>query len=572
MAGGLVGLAVLISLLEGINIGLLIPLLESLESSGSGDGHWISQIITNVFSAIGIPLKLGTILAAIAVAVFTVSILKYLRMLLVGKVMTGFGAWIRTRYMWNLLEADLSYFHGSRLGVLSDNLTTQSSRAGGSAAHVAEFVANVCMIIVYLVTAFLVSPALTGMALAVMFLVSLSMQPHVTMAKAKAAEGVRRDNALQATAVETLGGVQVIKSFLLERLRWGDFSNKADGVADIGYQLIRNRSQMTVLQELALFGLIGAIVYLGVVSLDLSIAVIVALLFVLYRLMPRVSNLNTMRQDLAESLAALHAVKQGMDRVSSPTVTSGTTPFTRLDRAIEFEGVTFSYDDNAEVLQDVSFKVEKGKMTALVGASGAGKSTLMDLLLRFYDPVSGRIMVDATDLREMDLATWRRAIGVVSQDIYLFNDTVANNISGGRAGVTMEDVSEAAKRAYAHEFITMLPQGYETSIGDRGWNLSGGERQRIALARAIVMRPELLVLDEATSSLDSESEQLIQQYVRSIKGSCTVVAVAHRMATIRDADHIVVIQDGKVAEMGDRDKLLEEAGIFASYQQLQSSG
>ena len=221
------------------------------------------------------------------------------------------------------------------------------------------------------------------------------------------------------------------------------------------------------------------------------------------------------------------------------------------------------------VLEDASFAVEKGNITALIGVSGAGKSTLVDLVLRFHDPSSGSILVDGVDLRNLTLKSWRSAIGVVNQDIFLFNDTVFNNIAMGFPEATKEQIIEAATDAFADQFIRQLPQGYDTLVGERGWNLSGGQRQRIALARAILRKPQILILDEATSSLDSESEQYIQKYINNIKGISTVLIVAHRMSTIQSADKIVVLENGRITEEGNWDSLLAKDAGLANYLQLQ---
>jgi subfamily B ATP-binding cassette protein MsbA len=398
------------------------------------------------------------------------------------------------------------------------------------------------------------------------------MQYFINKAGKISAETVIRNNEYQVAAVESLSGIQVIKSFLLEGVRSQEFRSKAGDVAEIEFQQNRNQARMIVLQEIVFFSLIGGIVYVGVSLLDISIAVIVALLFVLYRLMPRVLALNTFRQSVAESLVKVHAVSIAMEKPAVISVISGTTPFQGFHAGIELKDVSFSYNGGANVLEGVGFSINKGEMTAIVGASGAGKSTLIDLILRNFDPVNGAISVDGINLREFDLSTWRQAIGVVSQDVFLFNETVEYNIGLDRPDVTAEQIRTAAERAYADEFIREMPHGYETKIGDRGLNMSGGQRQRIALARAIVQTPEILILDEATSSLDSESERLIQNYMNEIRGTCTQVVVAHRTATIRDADKIVVLEDGKVVEEGDWDHLIHSAGVFAKNQTIQAGG
>ena len=218
----------------------------------------------------------------------------------------------------------------------------------------------------------------------------------------------------------------------------------------------------------------------------------------------------------------------------------------------------------------VNFKIPKGSMTAIVGPSGSGKTTLIDLIVRLYDPTAGSVLIDDVDLKNLILGDWRQSIGVVSQDVFLFNDTVFNNIALGKPKVSKKDVTTAAIQAYAHQFIEAMPDKYETIVGDRGWNLSGGQRQRLALARAIVSRPQILILDEATSALDSNSEQLVYQCIKQLRGETTIIIVAHRLATIRDADHIVVLENGEVSQEGLWDYLIKEQGILTEFNKLQS--
>lgn len=558
------------SLLEGINIGLLIPLLEYLGSPGQVEGHWLSRAFATVFAAMGVRFGLDTILLFLGILFLGAAGLKYLRLILIDKAVVTFSVWLRTRTMESLLSGDTEYFHHQRLGMLTDTLTTQSSRAGGALHVAADGVSLAAVSLVYLLGAFLIAPFLAAAALGTGLILSLAMQYYVSRARKIADTMVSRQNELQIAGIETLSAIQVVKSFLLERSRWSDYRSKAQAAGESEYLINRNTNQMSVLQEVVLVALVGAIVYVGVEVMGLGMAAIVALLFVLYRLMPRISGLNSRRQQLATQLASLHLVKTVIDQASSRKIVSGPVTFEELTNRIELKQVDFSYNGSSEVLSNTSFTMEKGKMTAIAGASGAGKTTLIDLVLRLYDPTQGSLLVDGVDLRDLELTSWRGSIGVVSQDIFLFNDTVAYNIGLGRLGSSLEAIITAAKRAYAHDFIQQLPHGYETHIGDRGWNLSGGQRQRLALARAILTTPEILILDEATSSLDSESEQLIQQYLNEIRGTCTIIVVAHRLSTIQSADKIVVLQDGKIVEEGDWDSLLAKDGVLANYHNIQS--
>ena len=566
----IVFLTAAVSLLEGLNIALLVPLLESLGSTTGEESHWVSRAVAGLFGRMGIPLGLKSILITLGILTLAMAGLKYLRHLVMVRTSSSFVVWLRTWNMWNLLNADLSHFHRRRIGVLTDTLMTQSGRSGTCLVQATQILTNLGVVVAYLGAAFLITPLLTTGAVALLILVSLSTQQILNQATKMGTRVVEEENNLNALAVEDLSGIRVIKGFLIERLRWAEYQRRAEDVKDATVRVGMNAQRMAFVQETAAFGLIGVLLFVGAAIMGLELAVLLTLLFVLFRLAPRVTNINNSRHALAVAMASLQNVDTAIQSTANPNVVSGETQFVGLETAIELQDLDFSYNGSSEVLKNINFTIEKGMTTAIVGASGAGKSTLMDLLLRYYDPVRGRVSVDGIDLKELDIASWRSAIGVVSQDIFLFNDTIANNIALGREGASQEGIIEAAGQAYAHDFITEFPLGYETLVGDRGLNLSGGERQRIALARAILSRPEILILDEATSSLDSESENLIRRYMRQIHGTCTMVVVAHRLSTIQDADKIVVLRDGEIAEQGDWDTLVGGEGVFANYHRLQT--
>ena len=570
----IMGLTGLVALLEGFNVGLLVPLLESLESSDSGDTHWVTKAFARVFSSVGLDMRLETILIALAGMVVLVSALKYVKTMYATKTNIGFSIWMRSTLMRNYVNSDISYFHRTELGRMVNTLVTQVDHAGGTFFSMTEIVSSVGVTLANLIAALLISTSLTGIAIGTMVVVTVIMQYFINRARVLGAQIVDAHSDMQAGAVDSMSGVRVIKSFQLEDNRLQEFGHRLRGLGVLNYGVDMNRAQANIVQEVSLFGIIGGIVFVAVELIGLDLAVTVALLFVLYRMAPRINNLNSIRQGLAISFAALHHVKEVTDETGSPKIVSGSKPFRSIDNSIVLKNVTFAYNGGPDVLHNADFTIEKGQMTALVGTSGAGKSTLIDLVLRFHDPVKGGIVVDGTDLRELDLADWRRSIGVVSQDVFLFNDSIANNIGFGLGdgNITEEAVISAAKQAYAHDFVLSLPDGYDTIVGDRGLNLSGGQRQRVSLARAILKQPKLLILDEATSSLDSESESLIQDYIREIRGSLTILVVAHRMSTIQSADKIAVLEEGRIVEEGDWDSLLAEEGVFANYHRLQFGG
>ncbi len=368
---------------------------------------------------------------------------------------------------------------------------------------------------------------------------------------------------------ESLLCLKVIQGFCMDK----GASAKFSVLANLLYKKVMhyNRwflAQGPLMEPTAWIGLIGVII-VGKTLFQPTLGELMAM-FVAFRM------LYTPIRNLARVNAELRTIQGATERVFGIMKTipeikdrpeAKTLP--RHQESIEFKEVGFSYEPNMPVLENLSFKVEKGEMVAFVGSTGAGKSTLMDLVSRFYDVTEGSVTIDGIDIRDVTLESLRKQISIVSQEVLLFHDTIADNIRYGCPEKDMEEVAKAAKAAHAHNFIMEQSQGYNTVVGDRGDLLSGGQRQRIAIARAILTDPSILILDEAASALDAESEELVQKAIEELRGKQTILVVAHRLSTIRKADRIYVLEDGKIMESGTRDELIALNGRFRQLHDMQ---
>ena len=371
---------------------------------------------------------------------------------------------------------------------------------------------------------------------------------------------------------EGIRGNRVVKAFGME-----EFENSKFRGATARHLAVNLRAQMLssasspVIETLAAIGACILLVSAGnmIRAGELTPAIFMTFLTVLFMLYDPVRKLNKVNLILQEALAASERIAELLDQPVTVRDQPTHDGIERIEQGITFEGVSFSYAEDKPVLHGFDLEVKAGEVVALVGSSGAGKSTVVNLLPRFFDPDGGRLLIDGVDIKDLPLANLRSLIGIVTQDTMLFNDTVRNNIAYGRADLPLERVREAAAAAYADEFIAQLEDGYDTVIGEAGHQLSGGQRQRLAIARALLKNAPILILDEATSHLDSESELLVQRAVYNLMEGRTALVIAHRLSTVAKADRILVMQNGEIIEEGTHDTLLARAGAYKNLYDLQ---
>jgi subfamily B ATP-binding cassette protein MsbA len=323
------------------------------------------------------------------------------------------------------------------------------------------------------------------------------------------------------------------------------------------------------MMDSTVFLVLPAVLIAGKIYFEHSLGEILSMLYAFSRVYSPIKSLARVNNELRTLQGATERVFSIMKTVPDIQNRTGAVVLPKHQKSIEFKNVNFSYETGTPVLRDISLKMEAGKMIAFVGSTGAGKSTLLDLMPRFYDVTDGSIAIDGVDIREVTLESLRRQIAIVSQEVLLFHDTIANNVNFAGPKKSREEIIEAAKAAHAHDFIMALPNGYESMVGDRGTLLSGGQRQRIAIARAILAEPSILILDEAASALDAESEGLVQEAIEKLRGGRTILVVAHRLSTIRKADRIFVLEEGKVLESGTQEELMALNGRFRQLHDMQ---
>ncbi len=480
---------------------------------------------------------------------------------------------IRQRIFEQLKNISLSYYSQTRSGELINTVTNEVNSLKQAFSHFSWLIARGSTLIAYIIALFLVSWQLSLLAITLFTLLSMGLSN--LMARVREASFVvpQTNSKIASVTIEFISGIRTVKAFTTQDRESKRFK-EANGEWMVANTKVESIAE--AVKPIAEAGAITILITMVIIAFHFLIqqgimpaASLLTFMFILFRMMPLVSQVNQARQKLNSFQGSIKNIKQLLRTDDKSYLSNGHRKFYGVQHSIDFISVDFGYEPKNLVLQNITLSIEKGKTTALVGSSGSGKTTLADLIPRFYDPVRGQILVDGIDLKEFDINSLRRRIAVVSQDIFIFNNTIQYNIAYGSDDSSPEEIIQAAKLANAWEFIKDLPEGLATNLGDRGVKLSGGQRQRIAIARAILRNPEILILDEATSALDSVTEKLIQECLDKLAEGRTVIAIAHRLSTIIKADKVVVLERGKIIEQGSYQELLERQGKLWHYHQMQ---
>ena len=548
----------------------------SVASPAAGVTSGLKAQFDEIVASLLIASDYSTSIRNISLVIFTLflvrGLMKYLGNVISIRLEEGIMKRIRDTLFLHVTRHSIDFFTRRKTGDIISLLTNDVGVLNHATINsVTTLWREASTLIIYIVLLMVISAKLTVISVGVALL-GLFLIRSVTSVLRRYGSRMQAAQAdYTSTLQESVLGIRVIKGMGVEPSVVERFMQQT---ASYVRRAVRNTRVMSLIPVFNdTFGILALVTVFYIGGMERASGAItpsnlVTFLFLLFGLMQPISVIvNTIAQ-MQRGIAAGANVAAVLDE--APSITSGTILATDKQPSLAIEGVSFSYGEN-DVLRDISLTIQRGETVAFVGASGSGKSTMLDLLLRFYDPQSGTIRLDSTDIRDLDLASYRHIFGVVSQETMLFNDTIANNISLGDTQADGNRVRAAATIAHADGFISSMPDGYDTMIGDRGMRLSGGQRQRIAIARALYREPRILLFDEATSALDTESERLVQEAIDDVLKNRTAIIVAHRLSTIVNAHRIVVFDQGRIAEIGTHTELLAANGVYAKLHALQFS-
>jgi len=511
----------------------------------------------------------------ILVTFFFRNLFRYLSLFVLTPIRNGVVHDLRTTLHKKVISLPIGFFTEKRRGDITSRMTTDLVEIEWSIMSSLEMIfRDPLQIIIYLITLIIISPQLTLFVIVLFPITGFLIAKIGKSLKKTSEKSQEKMGDILSVLDENIGGLRVLKLFNAEKTAHHKFEKESEKYQSLMTSLLRKKDLSSPMSEfmstiiMVVVMWFGGRLVLGGNSL-LSAEEFIGYILIFSQIIPPAKSFTTAYYRLQKGAAASARVYELLDTENEIKDSKNAINLLKINKNISVKKVNFKYE-NKEVLQNISFEISKGNTIALVGKSGSGKSTIADLCARFYDITDGEICIDNKNIKEILLADVRNLMGVVSQESILFNDSIYNNILIGNSSATKEEVINATKIANAYDFITESENGFDTNIGERGDKLSGGQKQRISIARAVLKNPEFLILDEATSSLDTESEKLVQEALKTLMKDRTTLVIAHRLSTIKDADEILVLDEGKIVERGTHESLLNENGVYKILINLQN--
>ncbi|MGE5403347.1 MAG: ABC transporter ATP-binding protein [Candidatus Saccharibacteria bacterium] len=555
----LVVLMIFNGLTDGLVLAMLLPLLNMLLKNGDQQTGTIVSFVGRIFSAVGLPLNLLFMIGVIISLALIQNLIFLLQSWLAARLQHFYSSTWRQLLFSSYMKASWPFFVGNRLGDLANSLIGECDRVGGSFYLAFQIISASIVTLVYIGLSMAISWQITSAlmlgGLILFFLVKGLLKQGYSIGK----QISRLGDELHSKVNEFISGAKIIKATSTEELARTRFGEVTSDLRTLYFWSSFNPNILKALFEFSAIAMLCLLLYLGTQFLKINAVNILVITAVFVKLVPRLFSLQQNIQLFGLYIPGLetttHMLEFAEGFEENLDDEAADRPLFKQGVDVTIKNLSFSYGDN-EVLSNVNLKIPQGKMIGIVGGSGAGKSTLVDCILRLVDISPDSITVNQTSLHDLPLRAWRRSTGYVPQETFLFHDSIGHNILWGAGHLKLDDMINAAKMANIHEFVSGLPNGYDTVVGDRGVRLSGGQKQRIGLARALVNSPFLLILDEATSALDSESEQYVLEAIDELHGKMSIVMIAHRLSTVKNADYIYVLEEGRVVEEGSWGELI----------------
>ena len=575
---------ILLSVFTVVSIPVLIPFFQILfgrvtpvgtKPQSSDISQWATYYMSGLIDNYGRDKALLTVCLLVIVVFFFKNLFRYLALYFMTPLRYGIIYDLRKELYEKFMDLPLGFYSNEKKGVLLSSMTLDVMEVEWSVLNVIEAIFKTPVIMAGSIFFMIyISPSLTLFVSVLVILAGFIIGRIINSLK-KSSHDVQETIAeLTSHVEESLGGVRVIRGFNAAGYQSRKFDSENSKYRRIVTAVVNRRDAASPLSEFLGVSVVAILMWYGsklVFRQELAPETFFAFVFAFYQLIEPAKSFSSAWFNIQKGLAALDRIERITGTTNDISNPENPVRIRSFENEIRLQNVSFSYaNDDNQALRDINVTIKKGTVVALVGSSGAGKSTFVDMLPRFYDPSSGMITIDGTDIRKLDLEELRSLFGIVSQDPVLFHDTIANNISFGEARYSRGDIEQAARIANAHDFISALPGGYDTNIGDRGLKLSGGQRQRLTIARAVLRNPAILILDEATSALDSESEKLVQDALQKLMQNRTSVVVAHRLSTIQNADMILVLDGGRLVQSGTHASLMETEGPYRKFVDMQS--
>ncbi len=570
--GAVLVLNLVATLLEGIGLTFLFPIIEAAQAGGdpTESASGVTALFLQGYLALGMPFTLESLIIGLTAVMVVRYSVTFLAKWLSSMLTIEYQRHLQTHAYELALGATISYYDDEGSDDILNAIITQTQYASKAIKQLLALVQQTLLCLMYAGIAFVIAPVLTIVSVAVFsgltYLIRYVIEPGYTVGNRVATANEQVQENVQAGTQ----GIRDIKLFGMTDHLLSEFREVIDRYTNSSIALYRNQIAISSFYELTVAVVLFGLIYMAIAHLALSISALGVFLFAMFRLGPQISGLNSLVYAIEGNLPHLVRTHQFVDRLAAnQEPDDGTKSAPDRIGEVEFDDVSFAYDGaDEQVLSDISLRIGRGEFVGLVGQSGAGKSTVVSLLARIYDPTRGEIRANGTPIEEFDLRAWRDSVSMVRQNPHIFNDTLRYNLTTGRT-VSDHEIQRVVEIAQITQFLDDLPDGYATVLGDDGVKLSGGQRQRVALARALLSDAELLILDEATSDLDSDLERRIHTTIEQLGDDRTVIAIAHRLSTVRGADRIYTVEDGRITESGSHQDLLSNDGTYAHLHSIQ---